>query len=251
MTKIYALTDPCSGKIVYIGETKKTLGMRLTNHICSKTKGDLQLWIKKLVENGDRPGIILIDEIPDTEITFWETHYIWLFRSWDYNLFNKYEGGKSRVEIKKVKHSTVLTNTCPLIVLDKNNNVIKEFDSKIDASRELNIDINRIDEILSGRKSCGKGLIKVAKSYKGYTFVRKKDYDPNKDYTVTRKKEYKGKYGRIVQQYDLQGNLINEYVSTTDANRKTGIDCGMISNVCNGKKHKTAGGYIWKYKIVA
>ena len=49
-----------------------------------------------------------------------------------------------------------------------------------------------------------------------------------------------------VAQLDLDGNLLNEYKSLTEASKATGISVSKISAVCKGRR-KTAGGYIWKY----
>lgn len=56
---------------------------------------------------------------------------------------------------------------------------------------------------------------------------------------------------KAVLQYDLNGNFVAEYPSYREAQRRTGIN--GIDVVCRGerqkgKKQKTAGGYIWKYK---
>lgn len=53
--------------------------------------------------------------------------------------------------------------------------------------------------------------------------------------------------GDLVKQYDHKGNLLNEYKSTRDAWRETGIDYSAISKCCRGLK-KQAGGFIWKYE---
>lgn len=47
-----------------------------------------------------------------------------------------------------------------------------------------------------------------------------------------------------IRQYDLQGNLINTYVSINEAIRQTGIN--NISQAAKGSI-KTAGGYVWRY----
>lgn len=49
-----------------------------------------------------------------------------------------------------------------------------------------------------------------------------------------------------VNQYDLSGNLINEYDTMTNASKATGVSVSKISAVCRGKR-KTAGGYIWRF----
>lgn len=51
-----------------------------------------------------------------------------------------------------------------------------------------------------------------------------------------------------VSQYTLDNVFVREYESLREAERETGVYCGLISNVCRGiRGRKTAGGYIWKY----
>ena len=50
-----------------------------------------------------------------------------------------------------------------------------------------------------------------------------------------------------VLQYSMNGEFIAEYPSTREAERQTGCSHGNICACCKGK-HKTCGGYIWKYK---
>jgi hypothetical protein len=52
-----------------------------------------------------------------------------------------------------------------------------------------------------------------------------------------------------VIQLTLDGKFVNEWPSVWSVNYELGIDPGTIIKVCKGKsKHKTAGGYLWKYK---
>jgi hypothetical protein len=51
-----------------------------------------------------------------------------------------------------------------------------------------------------------------------------------------------------VAQYTIQGEHIGTYMSIKDASTATGINMSTICLVCKKDgKHKTAGGYIWKY----
>ena len=50
-----------------------------------------------------------------------------------------------------------------------------------------------------------------------------------------------------ILQYDLNGNLLNEYVSQKEAERLTGVRQTYISYNCIGTQ-KTAGGFVWKFK---
>lgn len=50
-----------------------------------------------------------------------------------------------------------------------------------------------------------------------------------------------------VNQYDLQGNFINQFRSGAEANRQLGISLMSISSCALGKI-KTGGGFVWKYE---
>ena len=54
------------------------------------------------------------------------------------------------------------------------------------------------------------------------------------------------KSSKIVKQFDLQGNLIEEYPSISEVERKFGYSQGNISSVCSGR-HKTAYNFRWEF----
>ena len=56
------------------------------------------------------------------------------------------------------------------------------------------------------------------------------------------------KLSKVVEQYDLNGNLLNTFKSANEAKRITSFSQGHICECCRGeiKQYK---GYIWKYKI--
>lgn len=51
---------------------------------------------------------------------------------------------------------------------------------------------------------------------------------------------------RSVRQYDNEGNLVNEFESIADAERKTGVNNSKITMCCKHRRNH-AGGYVWKY----
>lgn len=51
-----------------------------------------------------------------------------------------------------------------------------------------------------------------------------------------------------VQQYDMQGNLVKEWDSIVEINKKLGISKTGIVECCNNKM-KSSGGFQWKYKL--
>jgi len=60
-------------------------------------------------------------------------------------------------------------------------------------------------------------------------------------------KNYLGHHKPIFQ-YNLQGNLLNEYQSAQEAGRHLGKSGNQIAD-CAAGRQKTAYGFIWKYKI--
>jgi hypothetical protein len=52
---------------------------------------------------------------------------------------------------------------------------------------------------------------------------------------------------KSVNQLTINGELIANYGSTTEAFRETGVDFSSIQKVCLGKR-KSAGGFKWEYK---
>jgi len=51
-----------------------------------------------------------------------------------------------------------------------------------------------------------------------------------------------------VEQYNLEGKKINNFISINEASRQTGYRVADISACCNNKQ-KTSSGFIWKFKI--
>lgn len=73
--------------------------------------------------------------------------------------------------------------------------------------------------------------------------------EKNPQYGVKRTDEEKIKRGaKIIMQYDMDGNLISEYISIHYASEKSGVSRDCISKCCRGI-FKQASGYIWRYKV--
>jgi len=54
-------------------------------------------------------------------------------------------------------------------------------------------------------------------------------------------------HSKPIVQKDLQGNIIAEYVSASDVERKLNYNASSISGVINGRC-KQAYGFIWEHK---
>jgi hypothetical protein len=153
MTIIYGLLK--NNIPFYIGKTIQRLDKRLLNH-------------KKRLNNYNI-DIFEIDIVDDKDWKFWEEYYILLFKSWNFNLDNKNNGGggvekhnieskqkisfklkgKKRTEKTKQKISKSMLGknnwsiggytSKPIHQFDLNNNFIKTYPSVAEAMRQTNI----------------------------------------------------------------------------------------------------------------
>ena len=111
---------------------------------------------------------------------------------------------------------------------DLNMNLIKEYKSIVEASKETNIPKGLIT-------SC---CIEKQNQTKGYTFR----FEFNKDKIRTDKSNKK-----TVIQYDKQMKVLNKFDSINEASKQLLINYSCIRDNCIGKQ-KTSGGYIFRYK---
>jgi hypothetical protein len=92
---IYALIDPESQEVRYIGKTKNP-NRRISQHIneCSRIRTHKNNWILSLKNKKLKPIMTIIDEVESDEWVFFEQWYIQLFKSWGCNLTNLTIGGE-------------------------------------------------------------------------------------------------------------------------------------------------------------
>jgi len=68
---IYALCEPDSGEVRYIGQTGDTLSARLYNHITfarhARAQRPINKWLRALVAQGEQPVITLLDTAPNRQ----------------------------------------------------------------------------------------------------------------------------------------------------------------------------------------
>lgn len=79
--------------------------------------------------------------------------------------------------------------------------------------------------------------------------IKEKNRGKKVDILKCREAAINAKLNKIVEQYDLNGNFLNEYISQEEAARKLGKpkSNGNIGKCCKGKL-KTCLGFIWRYK---
>ena len=201
--KIYSLSHPATKEVRYIGATTAYLNQRFSQHKHNALKKKLNVpiskWIYSLNEEGVLPIITLIEECNiDTwreREKYWINHYN--------NLTNIRAGGSGLILDRNDdgKSRTVAAHKKAVVLLDKEYNFIKEFDSCGICSEYLKIGRTAVCNALHGNGSVAKG----------YVVLYKKDYELN-NYT----KDYRGLY-KTVYQYDFNGILLNKFNSVNEA----------------------------------
>lgn len=99
---IYALLDPLTKEVRYIGKTVDiSRRYKETLYQAKKNKTYKANWIKALKKKGLKPLLEIIDIVNFEEESFWEKHYISLFKSWGFKLTNATDGGEGLAGVKK------------------------------------------------------------------------------------------------------------------------------------------------------
>lgn len=187
MVKIYALINPVTDVVFYIGKTNRTLCRRLSEHLnLSKgVNGHKNNTIKKILSEGRKPIIKLIEEVDLDKWVEREKFHINDYRNKGYNLCNVTDGGepggnfigKKHTEQTKIKMCLAWKNRIipdnfdkkmrevmsfsKVCVLQKdiNGDIIKEWNCIRDAARELNLSPSGITNNCKGRQKTHGGFI--------------------------------------------------------------------------------------------
>jgi len=142
---------------------------------------------------------------------------------------------------------------------NKNRIITKEYRQKMSQALKGRIISDEHKNKIS-RSQTGKTKNDITK--KKISDGLKKYYEKNKQPSRPRTEEIKQKVSeglrayfsnggkvanmRCIKQYSKDGSFIAEYESIAEAARILGISPGNIPSTCRGK-HKSAGGYIWRY----
>jgi hypothetical protein len=105
---IYSLSDPNTLEIRYIGKAND-LNYRYWAHL-HEAKNDLRNqhkcnWIKKLLKEGKKPIIEVVEEVPFESWKDSEKFWIAQIKAWGFNLLNKTDGGECGVISQNCKEA--------------------------------------------------------------------------------------------------------------------------------------------------
>lgn len=96
-TFIYALKDPVTGLIRYIGKSDAPK-KRLCRHLNGAKTGEKchrSDWLRYLQSKNQKPLIEIVDEVPESEWQSWEVAYIQFFKDSGCDLTNATPGGEA------------------------------------------------------------------------------------------------------------------------------------------------------------
>ena len=208
-----------------------------TNNINSYRENDhlIKAWKKYGQDNFmfDILELCDIDNLNDREI-YWVSYY----DSFD-NGYNMTPGGQDNFNTvewsdEDRKYFSDIKNPKPILQIDFDGNVIREFWSIAQAIKILNIDGRGI------YSCCNKG---ISKSSSGFIWCYKEDYiNGNFDLNYYLNKKEK----KPIEQYDMYGNFIKLWNHGCEV-KKAGFLPSTINDCCN-HNCMSVNGFIWKFK---
>jgi hypothetical protein len=239
---VYKLTNPNSGEFYYGSRTckcnpaddtymgsmvswkvdKSKLVKELINTNFETRKDALEYEAKLITENIKHPlnrnYNIPGNEFCNTGKTFTDEHIDKLRKSH----LGKSLSKEHRVKISKANIGRILTENTKLKISNAISGITRTDETKL----KISIKLKEIFSNKTNHPFYGKNLTDIHKN------------------NLRNSKKNKCK---PVIQFDVNGNFVNEYMSTSMASNQTKISKVDIRRVCNGKR-STAGGYKWKYK---
>lgn len=131
----------------------------------------------------------------------------------------------------------------PVYLYYKTGEFFKEFEAYSDATKFLKVTRSIVN-------------LSINKHYLVKGYILKSFKCDKVEPILDIKDKLKKRLSKPVYQFDLDGNFIKEWVSSSEASRVLGISGGHIRECANGKQtanknknfRKNAGNFIWKYE---
>lgn len=237
-TFIYTLDCPMTGEVKYVGKSNAPKS-RYRNHLNDLRENNLKTnWVKNLKSKNKTPVLSIIDEVDIGEWRFWEKYWICQMKCWGFNLKNGTNGGDGTDTLTE-DAKRKMSETSP-----RKGKTYEEFFGK-EKSEKLKKKMSdwNYERIKNGFKNnfSNESIEKMKNGIKNHW--------KNNKYPVENLKESIEKNSIPLLQYDMQGNLIKEWISAAEVKKVLGFDNSNISRAAkNG--NKCVCGYIWKYKNI-
>ena len=265
MSFIYSLEFP-EGNVRYIGKTKD-IKKRYRGHIdkVNTHVSHKNSWIKSLLSKGEVPIMNIVDTVPDKEWQFWEEHYIWLYRSFGFDLTNSTFGGdgasnlsqETKDKIRKSVLKCYENGVEPwnkgtkgivggwnkgIVRTEGQKKKISDTKKKMYASGEIE-PWNKGKE--TGQVVWNKGTVGLMpepwnKGTKGVMVAWNKGVPMSEE--SKKKCSINSTRSKSVRQFTLEGEHVRDFPSAKEANDH--IKCKGVSPCCNNIT-RSAGGFLW------
>lgn len=217
--------------IRYVGVTTRSIIERFYGHkYCAKHKNKRGLPVHKwMFSHYSKGETIIVKQIDKCDSNEWEDrekYWIKYYKDKGFNLLNVSEGGNG-VVTKEMRSESSINRSIQghkkaIIALNMDGTFYKEFDSAIEATKELNIKSkSSINNVLKGR----------SKSSAGYMWVYKENYNSNNIY-----KYNKVEKGIKIYQFDINGSFIQEYPSIRNINSIEGFSSNGLRSALKEKR---------------
>jgi group I intron endonuclease len=209
---IYTVTNK-ETKMVYVGLTTKSFEKRKKDHLKKSKRGKSYAFQNAIATHGpDAFNWQQIDTATSIdELAQKEKAYVLKYNSKE-DGYNQSEGG----EIQKSVYQYDVSNGM----------LINKYSSLAHAGATVNLN----------KQDLSKVCLSVNKVSKGSVWT----------YSSTYPIDIKDHRKKVVQQFSLDGTLITEYKSVSEASKLTGCNKTSIAKVCRGER-QSSGGFKWEY----
>lgn len=233
---IYALSDPETGAIRYVGKTMRTLKRRLGDHIYFSKEGRCYSshWVKSLVRKGVIPVITLIEVC--NENNWKEREKFWinemrktckLTNTLDGEFSNFSEEQKQELHARRMNRYKSISK--PVCQYDWQGKFVKKWTSPSEAGKALDIDISAV------RKACSNPSAFVGGHY--WRFFKDTG---GEDIKVVLSKEFKN-----VTKMNESYEILQHFRTLREAGKSVGVGHGAIMYAI--KKNTCLRGFRWAY----
>ena len=200
-TYIYALIDPITQHVRYVGKTKYP-NRRYNAHINDSNKSHKTNWIKSL--GSLKPEFLILDVCDELSWVQLEQYWISQFKTWGFNLTNMTEGGEG--------------NTYVSLPESHRKNISKGLKGRIVTPETR----RKIAESNRGKPKSKEHVLNLSLTHKGKAPVTK------------------NRFKRKIGQY-LNGDLIKIWDSVRNAANSLNVHESSISHCCAGRKKSIKG----------